>query len=151
MENEKIRPYDSGDWERLCAIHDGARQIELTLAGLPDAFVPLRVAAEREGLFSYQVAVGEAGGQAVAFVAYDAHELAWLYVDPACMRRGWGRRLAAYAIDRSERPLNVEVLAGNGPALALYQSLGFRLVETASGRMPGNERFPVTVNCLTLD
>ncbi len=78
-------------------------------------------------------------------------ELAWLYVDPARMGRGIGRQLAAHAMARAKgRPLAVEVLAGNTPALALYQSLGFKTVETAFGPMPGNEAFAVTVHCMEL-
>ena len=44
-----IRPYRDADWPRLCAIHDAARQTELALAGLPNAFLPLEIAAQREG------------------------------------------------------------------------------------------------------
>ena len=36
---------------------------ELALAGLEAAFLPLAVAAEREGLFDYQVAVAELDGE----------------------------------------------------------------------------------------
>ena len=38
-----IRPYRDADYPRLRAIHDAARQNELALAGLSDAFLPLEV------------------------------------------------------------------------------------------------------------
>ncbi len=44
-----IRPCRDADWPRLCAIYDAARQNELALAGLSDAFLPLEVAAQRGG------------------------------------------------------------------------------------------------------
>lgn len=47
------------------------------------------------------------------------------------------------------KPLTVEVLAGNLPALSLYRSLGFSQEKIVHGHMPGNEAFPVTVHCLT--
>lgn len=146
-----IRGYETRDWERIQAIHDEARRRELALAGLEAAFLPLAVAAEREGLFDYQLAVAELDGAVAGFVAYTDEELAWLYVDQAMGRRGVGRALARHALERAGRPMSVEVLQGNEPALALYRSLGFRDVETVTGHMPGNEAFSVTVHCLTLE
>ena len=110
-----IRKYEALDWERLQAIHDAARRNELALAGLEAAFLPLAVAAEREGLFDYQVAVAELDGEAAGFAAYSEEELAWLYVDPAMSRRGVGRALGRYALERMGRPAAVEVLRGNEP------------------------------------
>ena len=126
-----IRKYEETDWERLQAIHDAARRNELALAGLEAAFLPL--------------------AEAAGFAAYSEEELAWLYVDPAMGRRGVGRALGRYVLERMGRPAAVEVLRGNEPALALYRSLGFREKETVTGRMPGNEAFTVTVRCLTLE
>ena len=123
-----IRPYRDADWPRLCAIHDAARQTELALAGLLDAFLPLEIAAQREGLFSYTLRVAELDGQAAGFAAFTNDELAWLYVDPALARRGVGRAL-----------------------VALYEGCGFHRRKNLSGRMPGNEAFPVTVHVLELD
>lgn len=146
-----IRPYDPADWPRLCAIHDAARKNELRLAGLEAAFLPLAVAAQREGLFQYELAVVELDGQAAGFAAWSEDELAWLYVDPALARRGIGRALVLHALSQMGRPASIEVLSGNEPALALYQSCGFRETETLSGQMPGNEGFAVTVHVLELD
>ena len=70
-----IREYQRDDWPRLCAIHDAARQNELKLAGLPQAFLPLAVAAEREGLFDYDLRVAQLGGEVAGFVAYLPDEL----------------------------------------------------------------------------
>ena len=147
----EIRPYRDADWPRLRAIHDAARQNELALAGLSDAFLPLEVAAQREGLFDYTLRVAELDGQIAGFAAFTEEELAWLYVDPALARRGVGRALVAHALSEMSRPVSIEVLAGNTPALALYESCGFHPTETLSGSMPGNEAFAVTVHVLELD
>lgn len=122
----RIRPYRNADYPRLCAIHDAARRNELALAGLSDAFLPLEVAAGREGLFDYALRVAELDGQGV------------------------GRALVEHALAEMGRPVSIEVLAGNAPALALYEGCGFRRTETLTGKMPGNEDFSVTVHVLEL-
>lgn len=146
----RIRPYRNADYPRLCAIHDAARRNELALAGLSDAFLPLEVAAGREGLFDYTLRLAELDGQTAGFAAFTEDELAWLYVDPALARRGVGRALVEHALSEMGRPVSIEVLAGNAPALALYEGCGFRRTETLTGKMPGNEDFSVTVHVLEL-
>lgn len=146
----RIRPYRNADYPRLCAIHDAARRNELALAGLSDAFLPLEVAAGREGLFDYPLRLAELDGQTAGFAAFTEDELAWLYVDPTLARRRVGRALVEHALGEMGRPVSIEVLAGNTPALALYESCGFCRTETLTGKMPGNEDFSVTVHVLEL-
>lgn len=151
MPDITIRTYRPEDWTRLEAIHDSARKMELMHAGLDAAFLPLAIAAEREGLFEYSVWVAERDGEVVGFVAYTDEELAWLYVDPARMKGGIGRRLVQHFIDSTaKRPLSLEVLVGNDPAIRLYGAMGFVIEKTQSGRMPGNEDFAVTVHEMVL-
>lgn len=147
MREIRIREYREADWPRIEAIHDAARPMELKNAALEGAFVPLKQAAVNEGLFEYELRVAELDGAVAGFTAYTEDELAWLYVDPAQMRRGVGRALVEYVLAQiPQRPVNIEVLAGNEPALRLYESAGFHTVKMLSGRMPGNEAFAVTVH-----
>ena len=143
-----IRPYQDADFADICRIHDPARQSELALAGLADAFLPLSIAAEREGLFDYRVYVAEYDGIVTGFVAFSEDEIAWLYVDTNYSRRGIGTSLLRYAMQFTDDEVSIEVLAGNDPAIALYLSLGFVIEETLTGKMPGNEEFPVTVHVM---
>jgi ribosomal protein S18 acetylase RimI-like enzyme len=46
------------------------------------------------------------------------------------------------------RPLSLDVLVGNTAALALYQSAGFKIVDTISGKLAGNEQFAATAHVL---
>ncbi|MCM1102733.1 MAG: GNAT family N-acetyltransferase [Clostridium sp.] len=157
-----IRPYRDADFARICEIHDPARKNELALAGLEDAFLPLSVAAGREGLFDYQILIAEYDGIAAGFAAFSPDEIAWLYVDTAYCRRGIGKALLNHALQcraKSIRSVDaetlencadvrIEVLSGNLPAIALYSSFGFKIMETLSGQMPGNEQFHVTVHVM---
>ena len=144
-----IRPYRPEDFPGLERVHDRARRVELRYAGLEDAFLPLRIAAEREDLFAYPgLFVAEFGGEIAGFAACTQEELAWLYVDPAHFRKGVGRALAEHALQRFPGIRRVEVLSGNAPAKALYARLGFVTAATERGRMPGNEAFSVQVDCM---
>ena len=145
----QIRSYQLGDWEAIRQIHDSARMIELRYAELEDAFLPLEIAAEREDLFDYPgLFVAEQDGEVAGFAACNEEELAWLYVAPEKHRQGIGRVLARYALKMFPDISSVEVLKGNLPARALYESIGFRFEKTVRGRMPGNETFPVEVYLL---
>ena len=143
-----IRPCRDDDWPRLCVIHDAARPEELQAAGLTDAFLPLPIAAEREGLFDYRVQVAERDGQVLGFVADDGEELAWLYVDPAARRRGVGQALVAAVQAAQPGGLSLELLEGNAAALAFYRACGFVETSAHGGRMPGNATFAVRVQCM---
>ena len=147
-----IRDYRKEDFPGIERVHDEARREELRLASLLDAFLPLRIAAEREDLFSYPgLFVAELDGEIAGFAACTEEELAWLYVAPARSRRGVGTALARHALQRFPGIRSIEVLVGNAPARALYEKLGFHLSATESGAMPGNEAFRGSVWLLVRD
>lgn len=151
MQPLEIVPYQSEYWAQMMEIHDAARLMELQQAGLIEAFIPLAEAAENENLFEYTLRIALLDGAVVGFVAYSEDELAWLYVNPKQMRKGIGRQLIQYVLDNnSHRPITVEVLMGNAPAIALYESMGFQTMEIASGFMTGNESFAVSAHIMQL-
>lgn len=141
----KIREYVIDDWTRICEIHDAARKDELSSAGLEDAFLSMEETAENEGFFDYRVLVAEIDGMVQAFAAFSDTELSWLYVDPSCYGVGLGFALVKAALLATGASLSVEVLDGNERALSLYEKAGFAVVGRTTGRMPGNERFAVSV------
>ena len=143
-----IRPYEIDDWHAIAEVHDAARLIELRLTVGEEAFLSLAETAENEGLFSGEVWVATDDDRVVGFVAVRHDEITWLYVDPAHHRHGIGRALLAHAVDRCGPVARTETLVGNEPALALYLSAGFEVVETRSGRLTGNERFAATGHVL---
>lgn len=143
-----IRQYHHTDWPRICEIHDAARRFELEASGLADAFLTLEEAGETEGLFDATLFVAVLDGVVAGFAGYTGDELTWLYVDPARCRNGVGRALLRAVLRAAARPLALDVLAGNAAALALYQSEGFHIVETVSGKLAGNEQFAATAHVL---
>lgn len=141
-----IRKYQEQDFASLCSIHDAARMQELQAANLAEAFLPLKIAAEREDLFSYQFFIAEKTGKVRGFIAFTEDEIAWLYVDPDFQKQGIASELIRHAL--KEMPADkiyLEVLKGNKNAKRLYEQFGFKTIQEESGKMPGNEAFAVTV------
>jgi ribosomal protein S18 acetylase RimI-like enzyme len=143
-----IRPYLASDWQRICAVHDAARKFELEASGLADAFLTLEETGEAEGLFDATLLVAVVDGEVAGFAGFTEDEVTWLYVDPARYRQGIGRALLESVLREAGRPLSLDVLVGNTAALALYQSAGFKIVDTISGKLAGNEQFAATAHVL---
>ncbi len=144
MTDITLRHYHPADWDRLCDIHDTARLDELTLAGCPAAFLSLEQTADSEGLFDGELIVAELDGVVRGFVSFTLDQLGWIYSDPARYRSGVGRALLRYAVANAGPWLELEVLEGNTPAIELYLSEGFTIVEKKAGSLEGNETFKVT-------
>lgn len=139
-----IRRYLDADWERLCEIHDRARLDELRGSFDLAAFLPLTDTAGPEGLFDGELWVECDADRVLGFVAVADDEVTWLYVDPDVYRRGVGRRLLRHAVERCGPVVTTEALGVNAPAIALYESEGFAVVESVTGKLEGNESFPTT-------
>ncbi|RPK88919.1 putative acetyltransferase [Streptomyces sp. ADI98-10] len=144
-----MRAYRREDWDAIARIHDAARLDELRASVGVDAFLTLAETYEGEGLFDGALWVAEVrnGSEPVVagFAAYADAELTWLYVDPARYRQGIGRILLSHALEAADSAgIECTVLAGNDSARALYESAGFVVVETRTGKLAGNERFRAT-------
>lgn len=144
-----IRSFIKSDWNDLCKVHDLARSDELKAASLESAFLPLEVAAEREGLFEYEILVAECDNEVQGFIAFDNEEIAWLYINPKMYRKGVGKALLEKALAINNSPFSIEVLVGNSSALNFYKHCGFKEIGMDSGLMPGNENYTVTVHLLS--
>lgn len=133
----RIRPYASHDWDFLAHIHDRARLDELRLSVGLNAFRTLAQTAQGEGLFDGQLYVAEQDERIVGFIAADEGEITWLYVDPDHYRQGVGRALLRHVLITAKGGMSTSVLDGNDPALQLYLSEGFEIIETREGTLQG--------------
>lgn len=137
----RVRKYVPSDWTHLCVIHDAARQQELLVSGLLNAFLNLEQTAENEGLFDGLVLVAEDKNERLGFIAISDNEITWLYVSRAHQRQGVARLLVRAALESATGPVSLEVLSGNDAALNLYLSEGFEVVKQVNGKLTGNEAF----------
>ena len=122
-----IRPGEPGDIDALLALEwsafSGDRLSRRSLRGfLKSPLRPVIVAAIGDALAGYAlVAIRKGGCNARVYS---------LAVDPRFARRGVGRALLQacenYASARRRAALTLEVRYDNAPAIALYESLGYR-------------------------
>ncbi len=139
-----VRPYEQTDWDAISKIHDRARLEELGRSVGVEAFLSLEATAKGEGLFDGEVWVALLDEVVSGFGAVDRDEVTWLYVDPDKGRKGVGRALLRHLIERSGERVEASVLSGNDPAIRLYESEGFAIQETKTGKLVGNEAFDAT-------
>ena len=127
------------DWDNICKIHDSARLIELDGSVTEKAFIPLIECYKGEELFNSTIFIGEVENKTIGFVAFDKHEITWLYVDPKFFGNGYGRRLLDFVIDKALKPIKVTVLNNNLRAISLYKSNGFKIISKSKGKIPLTE------------
>ena len=149
----QLRKYQPKDWNAIATIHDRARLDELNASVGVEAFLSLAETAEEEELFEGEVWVAQDNDLVVGFVAIDSKMtwITWLYVLPDRYRQGIGRKLLRQAIANCGSIVYTSVLSGNDAALNLYQSEGFKIVETKTGKLSGNESFSATGYILQRD
>jgi len=127
------------DWDNICKIHDSARLIELDGSVTEKAFIPLIDCYKGEELFNSTIFIGQIKNKTIGFVAFDKHEITWLYVDPKFFGNGYGRRLLEFVLEKALRPTKVTVLNNNYRAISLYKSIGFNIISKSKGKIPLTE------------
>jgi len=137
-----VRLYQTSDWPYLTTIYDAARRDELEHCGLQQGFVCLADSFEAEELFAGEVWVVVDDNQPVGFVSVAEQELTWLYIHPQHYRKGFARLLLLQILNRTKRPLRVCVLAGNYPAIALYESFNFHFRREVKGMLQSDPPVP---------
>lgn len=133
-----VRAFTPADWRAICDLYEPAARLELTLTGAdPRAFRPMPDEEDLDTFLELNSArVACLGGQVVGFVASrdrgewrDSGYLSWLYVDPACHRRGIGERLLRRAMEALGDQAWTLAKQGNDPAIRLYERHGMQIVK----------------------
>jgi len=133
-----LRRYTPSDWAVVCRIHDAARIQELAAGGVdPRAFRPMTAAAEGDEFFDSETILACRGDAVVGFVSWNGSYITWLYVEPGVQRRGIGWRLLQHVLQQIGPEAWTNMIAGNGPALALYLRAGLEVVWTRPGDCDG--------------
>ena len=78
----------------------------------------------------------------IGFMGLAGHDIAALFLEPACRGQGGGRRLVAHAQQLRDGDLTVDVNEQNPAARGFYEALGF-VVVGRSARDDGGRPFPV--------
>ncbi|KQZ40057.1 hypothetical protein [Duganella sp. Root1480D1] len=65
-----------------------------------------------------------------------------------CAVHDAARKFELAVLRAAGKPLSLDVLVGNTAALSLYQSAGFEIIDTVSGKLAGNEQFAATAHVL---
>jgi putative acetyltransferase len=124
-----LRRFETGDAAVCCAIINASIR---TMEGLNDAARALVVAKNTAAALAAElgqsfalVALGDSG--VVGLGVLDGAEIKRLYVDPACQRRGTGRRLLAALEDEArQRGRDRLELQASLPSVPFYLAHGFQ-------------------------
>ena len=123
--NFLVRSYQPADWQSLCQIHNLARPDELVGSCDPRAFVPIENDKEIEHLKLCQKIVAVSDARVAGFIGVDDGYIGGLYIHPDFYRQGIGRELLKEGLKLIKEKAWTIALAGNSPAVKLYQSEGF--------------------------
>ena len=123
-------------WNSICEVHDASRPGELEGSAPKKAFVPLEKCYKTEALLNDKIYVGLVNEKVVGFVAFNHSKITWLYVHPNYQKKGYGRKLLKFVMNKVEKPTSVLVLNRNLKAIKLYKSEGFSIVQSKKGTIP---------------
>ena len=133
-----LRPYRAEDWPAICEIYDLAKPEELTGIVMPSAIPPLDSDSSMRTLFREStVTVAELDAGLVGFAGNRGNLITWLFVHPAFRKAGVASALLHQLLASLERPVVLNVAAGNIPARSLYGRLGFQVEREFVGNFQG--------------
>ena len=134
----KLRPYQVEDWPTICEIYDLAKPDEMASVALPKAILPLESDGSMRKLFEESaIVVAEGSGRVAGFAGSRGSLITWLFVHPECRKIGVATALLRELLVSLERPVRLNVAAGNIPARNLYEQFGFQVEREFMGSFQG--------------
>jgi len=133
-----LRPYREDDWAAVRDIYDLSKPDELRGVIDASAIPALENDASMKQLFhESQIAVAEEDGTIAGFAGNRGSFITWLFVHPSFRRRGVGTALVKDLLRKLDQPVTLNVALTNGPALSLYQHMGFKVEREFVGDFNG--------------
>ena len=134
-----LRPYCEGDWAAVRDIYDLSKPDELRGVIDTTAIPSLEDDPRMKQLFrESQIAVAEEDGTIVGFAGNRGTSITWLFVHPSFRRRGIATSLVKDMLRKLKQPVTLNVALTNGPAMSLYQRMGFKLEREFLGDFNGH-------------
>jgi len=125
-----LRQYRESDWNEVCRVFDASKPYELARGGVSEPFVLLADDLQRISDFQRStVYVWEENNKLRGFAAYDGSYISWLYVDPSAFRKDIARSLLRHVLAQVEGDPWLWAMKNNHPAVSLYRSEGFEIIE----------------------
>jgi ribosomal protein S18 acetylase RimI-like enzyme len=133
-----LRAYRSDDWKAVCAIYNLSKPEELLGVVDRGSIIPLEADSDMQMLFrGSQILVAEDLDRIAGFGGNRGSFITWLFVHPEFRRRGVATALIREMLVRLQRPITLNVMAGNIPARALYERIGFSVEREFQGDFQG--------------
>jgi len=133
-----LRAYRSDDWTAVCAIYNLSKPEELLGVVDRGSIIPLEADSDMQMLFrGSQILVAEDLDRIAGFGGHRGSFITWLFVHPEFRRRGVATALIREMLVWLQRPITLNVMAGNIPARALYERIGFSIEREFQGHFQG--------------
>ena len=132
-----LRSAKEGDDRPLADLYLASRQDALGFLPKVHTDDEVRAWMSYVVLTKLDVQIAEIDGRIAGFIALERGEIEQLYIHPDFYRRGAGRALMTWAMDRTRSDLSLHCFAANHRARRFYESFGFRPVKFGDGS--GNE------------
>lgn len=139
----EIREYNKPDWPEIVRLFKAAKQDELKgavdadqIVGLEDDKVLLKSFRESN------IFVAANGHEIIGCVGNNEDLISFLFVDPRHYRKGIASALLKFILSRCKNPWLLTAKT-NAPAISLYKSFGFSIVDEFSGNYNNVKRVKV--------
>jgi ribosomal protein S18 acetylase RimI-like enzyme len=133
-----LRSYRGEDWAAVREIYDLSKPDEMHGVVEPSAILPLESDQNMMALFrDSHIVVAEESNRVIGFSGNRGTFITWLFVHPLSRRKGIATALICEILGRVDRPVTLNVVVSNIPALALYRRNGFTIEREFLGQFQG--------------
>ena len=140
----EIRKYNTQDWSEIVRLFNAAKPDELKgsveadqIVGLEHDYVLLNSFRESN------IFVAEINQEIIGYVGNHGNLISFLFVDPRYYRKGIGSELLRFIMPYAGKDAWLLTAKSNVPAISLYKSFGFSIVDEFLGNYNDIKRVKV--------